>query len=481
MTTLSRRQQLIIAAIAAVLLLIVIALVLLLSRSNMPTVSQSPTPSPSLVTRKLGTDRFAPRPRFQALANVDVGVRTIALPTSTPASSPLSSPPPKAIPAGAAPAAKPLLSTGSREYLALTEAESLAQIPPPSSVTSPSPGFDGLTPVSPPPSTPAPVLPLPVFAPLPAVPTKPGRELIAVYAKGDFGKRQIYVRAVERDKDEQLVASVYDDFGVALSSSGQRVAFYSNEEGPSDSSKARTKLKVVDLNGGKPVFITADLPGNWPAAWSPDGTKLAIPTANSLFIADVTTGLSIQIATPRDPGGIMWAPGQKIYYQARGAGDAYDLYEANAVTGQPRALTNTTQNEYGLTVSNDGARLSFLRDQSSAQPGAALVVREVTSGQERTLSETQGITSYLWNLDMSEVLFTTDLDKGKVLRLKGTQLTTSQGLENQLLLAFDRDYGHVFVVATDESEKALFSLNLQNGTTEKIKAGIPDNVPFSAR
>jgi hypothetical protein len=44
-------------------------------------------------------------------------------------------------------------------------------------------------------------------------------------------------------------------------------------------------------------------------------------------------------------------------------------------------------------------------------------------------------------------------------------------------VAWDRDYGHVFVLADDDKGRALFSVDIGTGQAEKVKSGISENVP----
>lgn len=465
---LTKRQRIIIGIAVALLLLLVLILLLLLRKEDAPaSPREEASVAPSPQARKLGTGKFPPRARAQSLANVDVGIKTVSLPGGA-------SPSPKANAATRIAVENPILP--------------LAGSPDPGA--SPTPGTDPaappiLAPLAPPavtpPPLPPPVLPPPAFAPLAPPPVPQGKELVVAYAKGESGKRQIYLRSVERDKDDQLVSSVYDDFGVSFSGAAQKVAYYSNEEGPSDSTKSRTKLKVADLASGKVQLITGSLPGNWPASWSPDGRKIAIPTVNSIFISDTTTGTSLQVPTGKNPGGIVWVPsGLKFYFQAEVSDNNHDLFEADALTAQARPVTKTGKNEYQVSPSDDGTKVSFLRDQADDRKGAALVVRTLASGDERTFSETQGAESYLLNLTMTEVVFVRADTKNKLSHLKAKDLTEVTALDNQTLLSFDRDFDHVFVLADDDDGRSLFSVEIATGSAEKIKSGVAETV-FSQR
>lgn len=460
-----RRKLIIGIAIVALLALILILILVLRKGDADPASAPAASLAPSPEARTLGNGKFPPRARAQSLSNVDVGVKTVSLPGGT-------SPTPK---------------TSSNAVIAADPVTPLETTP--DTGQSPTPGADPaappLAPLAPPAVTAPPLPPAiytpPTFAPLPPPPVPQGRELVVVYAKGESGKRQIFLRSVERDKDDQLVSSVYDDFGVSFSGAAQKVAFYSNEEGPSDSTKSRTKLKVVDLATGKVQLIAGGLPGNWPVAWSPDGKKIAIPTVNSVVIADTTTGTSLQVPSAKNPGGIVWVPsGLKFYYQAEMAENNHDLFEADAVSAQARPVTKTDKNEFQVTPSDDGTKVSFLRDQEDNRKGSAVVVKTLANNEERTFAETQGAESYLLNLAMTEIVFIRADSKNKISRLKKEELTEVTTLDGQTLLSFDRDPEHVFVLADDDEGRSLFSVNITSGATEKIKSGVAEPV-FSQR
>lgn len=421
-----------------------------------PDAPPSPTATPAPKARGLSNDKFGPRARTQASANVDIGVKTVRT---------------------VAPSAPPS-AAGRGDTI------QLAQLASPQAQATPNPLQPGRTAATATPqptaATPAPAPDLPKFPPLAAAPQPQGREAVVVYAKGPSGKRQVFLRSLERESDDQLVTSVYDDYGVSLSSSTQKVAFYSNEEGASDQDRPRAKLKVVDLATNKTTVITGGLPGSWPVAWSPDGKKLAIPTTRSIFISDVTTGASLQVPTGTAPGGIVWSPsGLRFYYQAQGTGNATDIFEADATSAAARPLTATPAEEKLPSVSSDGAVVSFLRAQTNG--GFAVVTRGLADSAERTVAASAPTDSYLWNLDYSELLVTKGAPQAKLTELKGEQSRTVGSLPNPQLVGWDRDYQHVFVLADDDNGRSLFSVDRVSGDAEKVKADIAASAPLSTR
>lgn len=434
-----------------------VGLIIYLRGLNQPpqVVTPSPTSTATPSTRTLGNEKFSPHSRAQSTANVDVGILTVRLNQG----------------ASPTPTAK-----ADTVYLALTSPTPAS----PEQRQNPSQPYRTATPTPVPVATPP--QPPPTFAPLAPPPQSQTKELAIVYAKGESGKRQIYLRSLDRDKDDQLVSSVFDDYGVSMSSVQQKVAFYSNEEGPSDSVKARTKLKVVDLATGKVQTLISNLPGNWPVAWSPDGKKIAVPTTDAIYIADVTTGASLQVPTGKNPGGIVWAPGGlKFYFQASAATDNNDIFVTDGITAQAQPVTTTKENERLPSVSSDGTKVMFLRQGAGQAGGEAIVVRSVTGTDEKAYPETAPADTYLFNLNLTDLVFVQGAKETRLSRFKSGKVQSVGSLTGPILVSWDRDYRHVFLLADDDQGKALFSEDINTGMAEKIKAGISDTVPGSLR
>jgi hypothetical protein len=434
-----------------------VGLILYLRTLNQPETVLTPTasPSPSPKLRSLGNERFGPHARPETASNVDVGVVTVRVPD-----------------AAASPGASPATAGHNRIIAQLTQASPYA-VPSvkPSTLPSATPN-----------PTPTPLQAPPKFDPLPPPPAAQIKELAVFYAKGPNQKRQIYMRSIDRETDEQLVSDVYDDFGVSFSGAQQKVAFYSNEEGPSDATKARSTLKVVDLATRKVQTLVKDLPGSWPAVWSPDGKKLAIPTTGGIFLADVTTGTSLQIPTAKFPGAIVWAPGSlKFYFQAETAPGNNDIFQADGITAQASPVTTVADNETLPSLSVDGQQLMFLKQGKDQPTGPVIVVKSVSTGTEKPDTATAPAASYLFDLTLKNVIFVQGDRTPRVSQIQDGKAEAVGNLTGPTMISWDRDYQHVFVLADDQDGKALYSLDIKTGFAEKIKAGISETVPNPGR
>lgn len=427
------------------LLILAVVFGLIVGHNRKPTAKPTPEPTGTSLARKSSGSKFGAHSRSAEMGNVDVGVRTIV-----------------------APSAEPTTAPKKRE---------IAQAQPRSTSTPLSTARPTATPEPPPQPVPLP----PKYPPLPSAPTGTNKEVVVAYAKGETGKRQIYLRSLERDRDDPVFTDPYDDYGVAFSSAAQKVAFYSNEEGASDQVKSRTKLKVVDLGSGKMQLIASDLPGSAPVAWSPDGRFLAIPTASSLLLSDTVTGNTLQVLTGRNPAGIVWSPsGTKLYFQANVGSDNTDIFEADAITAAARAVVSGETSETLPALSQDGTQLLFLRVQPSG--GATVVVRNISSGEERNESTTEGATSFLYDLKLRDLVYARQTQDTTLERMKnGQNNQIPANLKNPMVVSWDRDYQHVFVLADDNDGRALYSVDIDSGNADVVKSGIADPVTAIAR
>lgn len=457
-------KKITIGVLAAVIVAGLVVLILYLRGLNQPEAvpTATPTPTPSPKVRSLGNEKFGPHARPETASNVDVGVVTVRIPDA--AASP-----------GASPAAG-TAAAGARANQRL-----IAQLTPATPAATSTPRTSPLPTATPAPA-PTPLQAPPKFEPLAPPPAPQIKELAVFYAKGATQKRQIYMRSIDREADEQLVSDVYDDFGISFSGAQQKLAFYSNEEGPSDATKARSTLKVVDLATRKVQTLVRNLPGSWPAVWSPDGQKLAIPTTGGIFVADVTTGTSLQIPTAKAPGAIVWAPGSlKFYFQAETAPGNNDIFQADGITAQASPVSSLADNETLPSLSVDGQQLMFLKQGKEQAGSAVIVVKSIASGQEKPYTQTAPAASYLFDLDLKNLVFVQGDRSPRVSRLKNDEVEAVGDLSGPTILSWDRDYQHIFVMADDQDGKALYSLDINSGLAEKIKGGISETVPNPGR
>lgn len=439
--------------IGGIVMLIAVVLLVVACGNKKPTPTPTGTPKEASLTRKTSSEKFGPRPRPIAVANVDIGVRIVPTPSPTP--SPQQKQTPKQ---GRSQSTETLLAEASP----LPSARSFVSPQPVATVTA------------------APLPDPPKFQPLPQTPLSGFKELVVFYVKGDAGKRQIYARSLDRDRDEPLFNDVYDNFAISFNGATQRLAYYSNEEGASDATKSRTKLKVYDFATGNSITIASGLPGVAPAAWSPDGKVLAIPTANSIFLANVSSGTSLQIPTANNPSSLIWSPaGFRLYFQAE-SNNSSDIYQADGITAEAKPLTQGAAKETSPVLSADGSKISFLREDQNSD-GAVVVVRDVTTSQETTVTNSKPAASFIWNLTLNDLIFVRGANDGELSRLKNDAVNPIGKFENPVVIGWDRDYQHVFILADGDQGRAIYSVAIDSGVGEVVKAGIADAPAFPAR
>jgi Tol biopolymer transport system component/DNA-binding winged helix-turn-helix (wHTH) protein len=159
-----------------------------------------------------------------------------------------------------------------------------------------------------------------------------------------------------------VAASSVDDFDVALSMDGRRIAFSSARSVGAD------EIWVAEADGTNAFQLTHG-PGKEQGMprWSPDGRRIAFQSRAAaggwhVWVIDAEGGTSRQITSAAgDQNYPTWsADGRWIYYSAD-SGDGPDIWRTPAVGGPPERLTLTGSGRMGYE-SPDGASLLFQRD-----------------------------------------------------------------------------------------------------------------------
>ena len=164
----------------------------------------------------------------------------------------------------------------------------------------------------------------------------------------------------------QMTDSPGEEFSPRWSPDGKMLAFLSR----SDDGNRRIFITAVDQP--RPHRLTTGDMDEGTPSWSPDGQWIAFSMADASG-----TGLGIFL---RNPGGVnqipltngpdylpTWAPdGRSIAFQSTrsGNGDIYAVTVSdNAVSGEPRRLTNHPTPDYGPTWSPKGDWIAFISER----------------------------------------------------------------------------------------------------------------------
>ncbi len=176
---------------------------------------------------------------------------------------------------------------------------------------------------------------------------------------------------------------------------------------------ASTRLTVTCRSDDKQnnTLRAAITNGATEAEISPDGKTLALVIRGDLWTLPADRGGDARRITsqPSHEYDIFWSPdGSRLSYVSDRAGN-YDVYTADAKTGEEKALTSDPNDETGPMFSPDGKSIAFLR---SGPEGGLYVVPVDGSAAPRRLAESLGnnamgigITSYKWSPDNSMLVF----------------------------------------------------------------------------
>ena len=134
-------------------------------------------------------------------------------------------------------------------------------------------------------------------------------------------------------------------------------------------------------------------PASWDAAVTPDGRGLVYASDASgrlnLWHVDTAGGTPRRLTTSDDRHwGITVSPDSKtvVYGEDLGGAEMFDLHAVPVAGGASRNLTRTPEaSEAGAVFSRDARRLAFSRRLKTA-PSANIVVMDLASGAERTLT-----------------------------------------------------------------------------------------------
>jgi TolB protein len=118
----------------------------------------------------------------------------------------------------------------------------------------------------------------------------------------------------------------------------------------------------LDLASGQTTAIPGN-PLNNIAAWSPDGSQLALAPFQgnaSMWIADSAGGNQRQLTTEGLESGFQWSPdGKEIAYVSRRTGTG-DIWVAPVAGGAPRQLTRDIREDNSPRWSPDGKWIAFI-------------------------------------------------------------------------------------------------------------------------
>ena len=194
----------------------------------------------------------------------------------------------------------------------------------------------------------------------------------------------------------------------AFSPDGKMLAYTSGPDG------GQRHIYVRNLTVGAATRITNDDYDNVSPSWSPDGTRIAYIAQKAgepcrIMVASVPAGAARQVGRciQQESSSVSWQPGTPFlyYFDRRGALGAFifrlDL-DSGALLQLPWKSSAVIPELRGLECSPDGKSLLYVWGLNASTD--AMVIRDLASGQERTLGTIIGGGSAAWSEDSGAAL-----------------------------------------------------------------------------
>lgn len=242
---------------------------------------------------------------------------------------------------------------------------------------------------------------------------------------GFFLNGQISTYDFSTGQKIQLTSGVSVRSKPAIAERTNKVAFFADDNGPSQASQNGIKVELVDLQSNTSRVVDESATDYSGLQFSHDGTRLAYYTnaGQTLVIYDVNSQSKITPSLPSLPGEYKFfsADDSKIYF-TNGSGNI--LYELTPSTNQSREIFRIQDGSLDLislpSVSDNGAEIYYLRikrQMYTAQPGeeGGTGPREIgydfvrlnSSGQEvgRVALDERGFGNYLVSSERGKVYY----------------------------------------------------------------------------
>jgi TolB protein len=171
------------------------------------------------------------------------------------------------------------------------------------------------------------------------------------------------------------------------------------------------QIFIAPADGSSPPVRVGDpTVWNWGPTWSPDGSRIAYISDNSVYVMNRDGSDVRKVSTGRyaQQSGASWSPDGTQLLFAAGEPGQHDIWVVALDRRPEHPVASDPASEDGVAYSPDGAWIAFLRDTPRGIGATNVVVARPDGSGMRTLSGTYGWLGLTWSPDGTKLVVADD-------------------------------------------------------------------------